>query len=83
MTRYEYKVTRRSADEFSELIYFCAPDGSCGVERVPGGQIEKVSEVLNDEGRGGWDLVQIAFGKNGMIMFWKRMIPPVHDSLAE
>lgn len=83
MTRYEYKVTRRLADEFSQVVYFCGLDGSCGVERVPGRQIDKVSEILNDEGRNGWDLVQIAFGKNGMLMFWKRMIPEVRDDPAE
>lgn len=79
MMRYEYKVTRRLADEFSEVIYFCTLNGTCGLERVPGDQIEKISEILNDEGRNGWELVQIAFGKDGMLMIWKRMIPGIHD----
>lgn len=82
MTRYEYKVTRRSADEFSEVIYFCTSEGTCGSERVPGDQIEKLTEILNEEGRNGWDLLQMAFGKNGILMFWKKAIPEVHDDPA-
>ena len=75
MTRYEYKVTLRSADEFTELIYFCTPEGKCDVERVPVAQIKKVGDILNEEGQTGWELVQVAFGKDGVIMFWKRNIP--------
>ncbi len=83
MIGYEYKVTRCSADEFREVIYFCTPNGTCGLERVPGDQIEKISEILNDEGGSGWDLVQIAFGKDGMLMIWKRMIAGARDDPGE
>lgn len=75
MIRYEYRVTRCSADEFNDVVYFCTPEGACGLERVPVDQMERVSDVLNNEGKMGWELVQIAFGKDGAIMFWKRGIP--------
>jgi hypothetical protein len=78
MTRYEYEITRHSADEFTEVIYFCAPDGKCNVEKIPLGQLEKIRGILNGRGEKGWELVQVTFGKDGIMVFWKRMIIDKH-----
>lgn len=74
MTRFEYRITRHSADEFTELVYFCSPSGQCNVERIPKGQIEKVQEILNEQGQEGWEAFQVAFGKDGIMIFWKRTL---------
>jgi len=33
-----------------------------------------LTDILNNRGSEGWELVQIAFGKDGMMAFWKRRI---------
>jgi hypothetical protein len=74
MDRYEYKITRHLAGEFTEIIYFCSTDGSCNVERIPADQIMKIQEILNKQGMESWELVQVSFGKDGILVFWKRKI---------
>ena len=39
---------------------------------MPQGQTELLQGILNAEGEGGWELVQISFGQNGIVAFWKR-----------
>ena len=75
MTRFEYKITAQSARDFHEVIYFCSPEGQCDVERIPVGQIEKIQAILNEQGLDGWELVHLALGKDGILVFWKRRLP--------
>jgi len=35
-------------------------------------QTEILGEMLNERGKQGWELVQISFGKEGLMAFWKR-----------
>jgi len=37
-------------------------------------QAEILGEMLNERGKRGWELVQISFGKEGLMAFWKREI---------
>ena len=72
MKKFEYKITRHSAEEFSELVYFCSEKGDCAIEQVPHDQTETLQKILNAEGTEGWELVQISFGPGGIIVFWKK-----------
>ncbi|QCQ21623.1 hypothetical protein [Desulfoglaeba alkanexedens] len=72
MVRFEYAITKHPAEHFQHLVYFCADDGSCSLEQVPGEQTKILEEILNRRGSEGWDLVQVAFGRNGLLAFWKR-----------
>jgi hypothetical protein len=72
MKRFEYQITLHSADSFRELVYFCSEDGSCAMEQIPSDQIGKLESILNDQGERGWELTHASFGKQGMMIFWKK-----------
>lgn len=74
MRRFEYEVTRHEADTFNELVFYCSEGGQCNVADVPPDQTTILQNILNERGWEGWELVQIAFGKNGLIAFWKKSI---------
>jgi hypothetical protein len=31
-----------------------------------------LQDILNEEGSDGWELVQVSFGKQGILAFWKK-----------
>jgi hypothetical protein len=74
MGSFEYRVTLHPAEVFREMILFCSRDGSCNVEVVASEQIKKMETLLNEGGLQGWELVQASFGKEGVLVFWKRQI---------
>ena len=74
MTKFEYEITKHPADEFTHLVYFCTNEGECTVEHVPLDQTAELEKILNERGAQGWELVQVFFGKDGVIAFWKRAI---------
>ncbi|MEN6441294.1 MAG: DUF4177 domain-containing protein [Syntrophobacter sp.] len=74
MDLFEYRVTRHPAEAFREIVYFCSRDGSCDLEVISSDQIKKMENILNHEGRQGWELVQATFGKDGVLVFWKRQM---------
>jgi hypothetical protein len=74
MDSFEYRVTVHPADAFREMIWFCSREGSCNMEVVTSEQIKKMENLLNEGGLQGWELVQANFGKEGVLVFWKRQI---------
>ena len=74
MTRFEYDITRHSADTFNKVVYFCSKSGQCGIDEVSKDHTRILTEILNNRGSKGWELVQISFGKDGVMAFWKRKI---------
>jgi hypothetical protein len=74
MGSFEYRVTIHPAEAFREMILFCSREGSCNVEMVASEQIRKMENLLNEEGLQGWELVQASFGKEGVLVFWKRQM---------
>ena len=74
MERFEYQITKHEAESFKELAFFCSESGQCRLEEVPGHQTRMLEELLNARGLEGWELVQMSFGKTGIIVFWKRKI---------
>ena len=74
MKRFEYRITKHSANTFNDLVYFCSEPGECSLDQVPHGQTDLLEKILNDEGDSGWELVQVAFGSNGIIVFWKKAL---------
>ena len=72
MRRYEYNITRHPAELFSELVYYCTEKGECSLDNIPRHQTEVLERILNSEGENGWELIQIAFGKDGILAFWKK-----------
>jgi len=74
MERFEYEITWHSADTFDKVIYFCTDSGKCGIDEVSKDQTRILTDILNNRGNEGWELVQISFGKDGVMAFWKRRI---------
>ncbi len=74
MDSFEYRVTLHPAEAFRQMILFCSRDGSCNVEMVASEQIRKMETMLNEGGLKGWELVQANFGKDGVLVFWKRQM---------
>lgn len=74
MQLFEYEITSHPAESFKEMVYFCSEDGGCSIETVPAGQIAVLKDILNDKGSKGWELVHFAVGRDGLLIFWKRMI---------
>ncbi len=81
MGYFEYRVTIHPADEFRDMILFCSTEGGCNMEVIASKQIEKMEILLNERGLQGWELVQASFGKDGVLVFWKRQIQT--DELSE
>jgi hypothetical protein len=50
------------------------------MESIPVNQMEKMQEILNEGGKEGWELIQVAFGKDGFVIFWKREGGGVHEN---
>ena len=69
---FEYKITKHPSSEISNIVYFCTERGECKVDQVPTGQLKKLEEILNREGAEGWELVQLSFGEDGVVAFWKK-----------
>lgn len=74
MSSFEYRVTVHPAELFRQMVLFCSRDGSCNAEMVPTEQISKMETMLNEGGLEGWELVQASFGKDGVLVFWKRQL---------
>jgi hypothetical protein len=74
-----YQITLHSVEEFKDVVYFCSEDGNCRVEQVSADQLVRLEELLNQQGRKGWDLVQMSFGKQGILVVWKQEMAPNHD----
>jgi hypothetical protein len=72
MKRFEYQITLHSSEYFKEMVYFCSEDGSCKVEEIPSDQKGKLEGILNEQGMRGWELAHASFGKQGIMIFWKK-----------
>lgn len=74
MPRFEYEITKHAAEEFDRLVYFCTDQGECGIRELPQDQISIFEKVINQRGALGWELIQLLFGKDGVVIFWKRSL---------
>ena len=74
MNRFEYDITKYSADEFTHLVYFCTDQGECNLDEIPSDQMGSLRAILDQRGSEGWELIQIFFGEGGVVAFWKRAI---------
>ena len=74
MKKFEYTVEKHAHDEFSDLVFFCNEKGACSLDHVPHHQMENLTNILNARGRKGSELVQLLFGKDGLMTIWKKEI---------
>jgi len=76
MKQFEYHVTRHPVSEFSQLAYVCSANGECERSQIPSDQLETMDKLLNEKGKDGWELVQLAFSQQALVVFWKRELNP-------
>ena len=74
MKGFEYEISKHPSDLFRQVVYFCSASGECNLNEVPADQAQLLVEILNERGKEGWELVQVSFGNDGMIAFWKRPV---------
>lgn len=74
MKQFEYEVSKHPANKFAHLVYFCTEEGACKIDQVPSDQTKILEDILNEKGANGWELVQTFFGKDGIVIIWKREI---------
>jgi hypothetical protein len=74
MIRFEYEITKHPAEEFTQLVYFCTDGGDCSLNDLPHNEVATLMEILNKRGDEGWELIEVFFGKDGIVAFWKRTI---------
>lgn len=74
MNKFEYEITKHPSSDFKQIVYFCTDKGDCSIDQLPSDQIGILGKVLNERGSLGWQLIQISFGNNGVLAFWKREI---------
>jgi hypothetical protein len=72
MKEFEYEISIHHLQRENRMRIFCSEAGDCSVEDVTGRDSSVVVSVLNERGRSGWELVQVLFGGEGFICFWKR-----------
>ena len=72
MSGFKYEITKHQAESFTQLVYFCTEQGECKVNDLPPDQLEMLRDDLNERGGQGWELVQLIFGKDGLVAVWKR-----------
>ncbi len=76
MERFEYEISTHSGNAFIKLAYFCSKEGECSVEEVPAEEPQILVDLMNERGLQGWELIQLGFGKEGLMAFWKRRLIP-------
>jgi len=74
MKKFEYEITKHPSDDFTHVVYFCSDEGECNLDQVPPDQTNILAGLLNERGAEGWELAQIFFGKDGIVIIWKREI---------
>ena len=74
MKKFEYRITKHPADNFKQVGFFCTDEGDCNLEQLPADQLVVLGGILNEKGIQGWELVQLNFGSDGAIAFWKKEI---------
>ena len=72
MKRFKYEITKHAADTFNKVVYFCSEAGQCGLDEVSQDETRTLTSILNERGQEGWELIQVSFGKDGLMAFWKR-----------
>lgn len=74
MKKFEYRITKHPSKDFEQVGYFCTDQGECSLDQLPADQLSVLGKILNEGGSEGWELVQISFGSDGVIAFWKKEI---------
>jgi len=74
MKTFTYDITLHPVDSFKKVAFFCTQAGECSIDEVPSDHIAQFQDILNARGQMGWELSDVVFGKDGLMVFWKREV---------
>ena len=74
MKKFQYDITVHPVESFKKVAFFCTQEGECTLEELPSDQVNILQNLLNARGGQGWELVDMAFGKDGLLAIWKSEI---------
>jgi len=86
MGGWEYDITTHAAGEVLKIreelghppdpqgpdVVYCDTEGVCFFDEAPNPYVEAIVHILNERGKAGWELVQIAFRESDFIAIWRR-----------
>jgi hypothetical protein len=81
MKKWEYQITRHhlqnAANEGEETpggAFYCDDRGQCFLHDTSQAAAEMIREAFNEEGKGGWELIQFGYHLGEMLCVWKRAV---------
>jgi hypothetical protein len=75
MAQWSYKTSRHSLAEMSEeseRVFACDDKGRCLVHDLQEEKMGALEDILNEEGRKGWELVQCHYHGAELFCLWKK-----------
>lgn len=55
-------------------VLYCDSAGKCFFDEAPNPYITAIKDILNEQGKEGWILVQVVLRQRDMICFWRREV---------
>ena len=78
MKTWEYQITRYHLQDFireeemDPAAFYCDQRGQCFLHDTSREGADMIRDVLNQEGRKGWELVQFGYHQKELMCVWKR-----------
>lgn len=77
MRNWEYQITHYQIKNFDKqggegTAFFCDNQGRCFLHEASSAATEMIREAFNEEGKGGWELVQFGYHLGEIMCVWKR-----------
>ncbi len=77
--KWEYKITRyqmeksiKAGEDVFDSTFYCDEKGHCFTHDSLFAAEEMIGGTFNQEGKGGWELVQFAYHLGELMCIWKR-----------
>ena len=67
-------VRKDAQGDLSPRILYCDSDAKCFFDDTPNPQVQAMVDLLNEQGREGWVLIQVILRLEDMICFWRRPV---------
>jgi len=77
MAQWKYKTSRHTLAEIptgagAERVFACDDKGHCLVHDLQEKKTEELEDILNEEGKKGWELVQCQYHATELFCLWKK-----------
>lgn len=75
MARWSYKTSRHALAEMSEgseRTFACDDRGHCLVHDLQEKKMGELEDILNEEGKKGWELIQCHYHATELLCLWKK-----------